>query len=390
MLKIVADNAIPFVEKFFSCIGELELVEGRKINAEVVKDADVLVARTITKVNSALLEGSAVGVVVSPSSGCDHIDLDYLEQQSIECISTPGSNAVSVAEYVLSALCVLADQNAFDLSQKKVGIVGCGNVGSQLRLMLETLGLECLVCDPFLKDASRDDGYCDLSAIKEADIVSLHVPLSRDGRYPTRGMIDAEFFEGLFEDVILINTSRGAVVDEVALKAFLNQHSQAMAVIDVWANEPDIDVDLIRSVDIATPHIAGYSMDAKLRATCGVFEQLCDYLEIDSYFEGLNDVFPLDEEKEISLSPDQSDIDLLSLAILASYDVRSDAAALRRMLEDNVQERAGYFDELRNNHPIRREFSSVRIGLTKDAENQREKLLKLGFRFIEPNEGLAS
>jgi erythronate-4-phosphate dehydrogenase len=390
MIKIVADNAIPFVEKFFSCIGVLELVEGRKITAEVVKDADVLVVRTITKVNSELLDGSTVGIVVSPSSGCDHFDLEYLQQRSIECISTPGSNAISVAEYVLSALCVLADKSSFDLSQKKVGIIGCGKVGSQVRRKLETIGLECLVCDPFLKQASRGGEYCDLSEIKEADVVSLHVPLTRDGDYPTFGMIDEECFEGLSEDVILINTSRGPVVDEVALKAFLNQHTQAQAVLDVWTNEPNIDAELIRSVDIATPHIAGHSMDAKLRATRSVFEQVCGVLNIDSYFDGLNDVFPLDEKKEIRLSLDQSEIDLLSLAILSSYDVRSDAAALRRMLEDNVSERASYFDELRNNYPIRREFSSLRIGLTADAQSKREKLVSLGFRIIEADEKVLS
>jgi erythronate-4-phosphate dehydrogenase len=380
MLKIVADSAIPFVERTFSCIGEVVHVDGWQIRSETLKDTDVLVCRTITKVNQQLLQDTAVKIVASSTSGTDHIDLDYLHQHSINFVSAPGSNARSVAEYVLSAMCVLADQRGFDLTTKTVGIIGCGHVGSQLRRFLQTIDIECLVCDPFLQEASAGNEYCEMLDIQQADIITLHVPLTTDGPYPTSEMLDADYFQGLKSDVVLINTARGGVVDESALKGFLQKNPQAMAVIDVWANEPAIDSELIIRADIATPHIAGYSMDGKLRATQSVFEQVCAVLQIDSHYDGLEQVFPVEKTREISLSQQHSDIEALSLAVLASYDVRSDAAALRRILESDVMDRSSFFAELRNNYPIRREFSSLGIALEKEAESLRQLLLTLGFR----------
>lgn len=380
MLKIVADNAIPFVERFFSCIGEVKLVDGRQINFKEVKDVDVLVCRTVTRVGQQLLQNSAVNIVASASSGTDHIDLDYLHQHSIKCVSAPGSNARSVAEYVLSAVCVLADQKGFDIKKKTVGIIGCGNVGSQLRRFLQALGIECRLYDPFLQQASASNAYSELSEIRHCDIISLHVPLTTDGPYPTQGMLGADFLQALAEDVLLVNTARGGVIDETALLKFLQLNEQAMAVIDVWANEPLIDTALLQRADIATSHIAGYSTDGKLRATQSVFEQVCEIMHIDNHFESLQSVFPADTQHEISLSEYDSDIDAVSLAVLASYDVRGDAAALRRILEDDVADKRSYFSELRNNYPIRREFSSLGIVLAKEAESLRQILLTLGFR----------
>ncbi len=385
MLKIVADNAIPFVERFFSCIGELELIDGRRLTSDSLSDADVLVCRTVTKVNQQLLQNSVLRIVASPSSGIDHIDQTYLQQRSIECVSAPGSNARSVAEYILSALFVLADQQGSDLSQKTAGIIGCGNVGSLVRLFFQTIGIECLLYDPILKQDCDADIYCELTDIQQCDIITLHVPLTGEGPFPTRGMLDADFFQTLADDVILVNTSRGDVIDEVALKNFLQRHNRAAFVIDVWANEPAIDLALLTRASIATPHIAGYSMDGKLRAIQCVFEQVCEILGINSQYAELQEVFPPYDNREIAIGEDQSDIEAVELAVLASYDVRSDAATLRRILEENISERESYFDELRNNYPIRREFSSLGIALKNEAESLRQKLLTLGFRISNKN-----
>jgi erythronate-4-phosphate dehydrogenase len=379
MSKIVADSAIPFAERFFSCIGEVSLLDAEQITSDCLKDADVLVCRTVTLVNQQLLQNTDLSIVASPTSGVDHIDLDYLQNKSIAFGSAPGSNARSVAEYVLSSLCVLADQKGFNLTSKKIGIVGCGNVGSQLRDFFQAIDIECMICDPFLQQESDSSSFCELKDIQQADIISLHVPLTSDGAYPTRSMLDTAFFQGLREGVILVNTSRGEVVDEDALKTFLESNNEAMVVIDVWENEPAIDTALLIRADIATPHIAGYSIDGKLRATQTVFEQVCKVLNIDSSYEELQDVLPVDETREINLTEYENDMDAISMAVLASYDVRSDAAAIRRMLEDNVPDRNSYFAELRNNYPIRREFSSLTIGLPKEADSLRRKLLTLGF-----------
>jgi erythronate-4-phosphate dehydrogenase len=379
MLKIVADSAIPFVERFFSCIGEVSLLDAEQITSDCLKDADVLVCRTVTLVNQQLLHNTDLSIVASPASGVDHIDFDDLQKRSISFASAPGSNARSVAEYVLSSLCVLADQKGFDLASKKIGIVGCGNVGSQLRDFFQAIDIECMVYDPFLQQQSDSSNFCELKDIQQADIISLHVPLTSDGAYPTRSMLDTVFFQDLREDVILVNTSRGEVVDEDALKTFLESNNEAMVVIDVWENEPAIDTALLIRADIATPHIAGYSIDGKLRATRTVFEQVCNVLKLDSDYEDLKQILPVDEKREITLNEYENDMDAISMAVLASYDVRSDAAAIRRMLEDDVQDRISYFTELRNNYPTRREFSSLTVGLPKEADSLHRKLLTLGF-----------
>ena len=382
MLKIVADNAIPFAERQFSRIGDVHLVNGRQINSSIVEDADVLVCRTITKVNRVLLHDSSLKIVASPTSGSDHVDLDYLNQRSISFCCAPGSNARSVAEYVLSALSVLAEQKAFKLSDKTIGIIGCGNVGSQLRDFARTIGLKPLVYDPLLAEASGDNEFCELAAIQRCDIISVHVPLTRDTPYPTHKMLNARFFQGLAENVIFINTARGEVLDQTELKNFLQKNARAMAVLDVWENEPEIDMSLLTRADIATPHIAGYSMDSKLRATNSVFDQVCETLNVNELSDDNDMIFQPGEMREISLHHNQPDIDAITLAILASYDVRSDAAALRHVLEDSVVDSAAYFDDLRNNYPIRREFSSMQIALTKQTPSLRQKLLNLGFRLI--------
>jgi erythronate-4-phosphate dehydrogenase len=379
MLKIVADSGIPFAERFFSCIGDLSLTDATHIKPETLKDADVLVCRTVTKVNKQLLQHTPVRFVASPTSGIDHIDLAYLQERSIQLFSAPGCNARSVAEYVLSALCVLADQQGFDLSMKSVGIVGCGNVGSRLRDFFRAMDIECLVYDPLLQQESGSSDYCELSDIQQADIISLHVPLTVNGAFPTDGMLDENFFQALKDDVILVNTARGEVIDEAALKSFLGSNRKAMAVIDVWENEPAIDTALLTRADIATPHIAGYSIEAKLLATQTVFEQLCNSLNLDQCYEQLQGLLPVEETRAITLNEYENEMDAISLAVLASYDVRTDAAAIRRMLEDNVTDRHSYFAELRNNYPARREFSSLTIGLSKEADPLRRKLLTLGF-----------
>ncbi|NKB38951.1 MAG: DUF3410 domain-containing protein [Gammaproteobacteria bacterium] len=379
MLNIVADNAIPFVERFFSRIGELELLDGRQISADSLKNADLLVCRTVTNIKDDLVAESGLRFIASPTSGLDHIDQASLCTRGIELCHAPGRNARSVSEYVLSALCVLADQQAFNLLDKKVGIIGCGHVGSDLKKLLEIIGLECLVYDPLLQKESKQQQFCELDDIKSCDVVSLHVPLTKSAPHPTCRMIGEDFLSGVSDDLILINTSRGDVIDEAALLNHAIEKPGLSLVIDVWQDEPGINTDLLKRAQIATPHIAGYSIDAKYRSTRDVFQQICDLIDIKERMLEKEEVFPEVEQRKISLSGQQDDLSAISMAILTSYDVRSDAAALRRLLEDSVKDQDAYFAELRNNYPIRREFSSLQVELI-DAENSlTEKLQALGF-----------
>ena len=374
-MKIIADQHIPFVRQTFSRFGEVVVLNGRAISPGHVEDADILLVRSVTRINAGLLENSRVRFVGSATSGIDHVDTDYLGANKIRFAYAPGCNARSVAEYVLSSLFVLAGQYDFSLQDKTIAIIGCGKVGSCLQELIQALGVRCLVNDPPLKDKTGGSLYCGLEEALSADIVTLHVPLTDRGNYPTRGMVDADFLAQLKPQGIFINTSRGEVVDEAALKQFIRGHRAFSVVLDVWSNEPCIDAGLLAQVAIGTPHIAGYSLDGKLRATWMLYRQVCNYLEVSA-----------DPEPELAMPPaESSDIwlameeDAIQFAVLAGYDVRSDAASLRRMLEIPGELRGDYFDALRNNYPVRREFRQTRIDLPTNNAYIREKLVKLGF-----------
>jgi len=374
-MKIIADQNIPYARETFSHLGDISVMNGREIQPGHVEDADMLLVRSVTKVNSELLENSRIRLVASATSGTDHVDTDYLDANGIGFFYAPGSNARSVAEYVLSSLFVLAEQNDFSLCDKTIAIIGCGQVGSCMLEFAQALGLRYFINDPPLKDETGSTDYCDLDEALSADIVTMHVPLTDEGDYPTRRMVNAEFLARLKSDVIFINTSRGEVVDETALKEFIDNNKTSSVVQDVWSGEPDIDADLLARVVIGTPHIAGYSLDGKLRATMMLFKQVCDYLDVCAEPPPKPEM-PFTETSRVRLDEDD---DAIKFAVLAGYDVRSDAASLRRMLEVGEDVRGDYFDALRNNYPIRREFRSTGIILSTGNSHIKEILIKLGF-----------
>ena len=373
-MKIIADQQNPFVREAFSRFGDVVILDGRAISPEHVRDADILLVRSVTKVDAGLLDNSQARFVGSATSGIDHVDVDYLNEQGIDFAYAPGSNARSVAEYVLSSLFVLAEQRAFSLMEKTVAIIGCGHVGSCVHEFARALGMQCFINDPPLKDKTGSSIYSDLDKALSADIVTIHVPLTDNGDYPTRSMVNADFLAQLKPGAIIINTSRGEVVDEAALKQFIDNNGISV-VSDVWSNEPCIDTDLLARVAIGTPHIAGYSLDGKLSATKMLFDQACRHLHV------AEEPVPVLEMSTVGghqINLD-ADADTIPLAILAGYDVRGDAASLRRVLEIKEEARGDYFDALRNNYPIRREFKATEIYLSTDRQDIGETLTKLGF-----------
>ncbi len=382
-MKIIADQQIPHVAQAFSQFAEVTLCDGREITAESIHEADVLLVRSVTPVNANLLQGNQVKFVASATSGQDHIDSDYLQRNNIGFAHAKGSNARSVAEYVMSSLFVLADQHDFKLKEKTVGVIGCGEVGLRVIAMLETMGVQTIMNDPPLKDAisnsaSTGEQYRDLRELLSADIITLHVPLTEDGPYPTLKLVDAGFLDKLNDDVILLNTSRGSVIDEVALRVHLETHHNMKVVLDVWENEPDIDTDLLTHISIGTPHIAGYSMDGKLRATEMIFRSVCEFFKLNATWQVVTELLD-GSTPELTLSADIDDEDAIQIAILTSYDVRGDSAALRCLPEINIEQRGRYFDELRENYPVRREFPAMVIKLSESKKALAEKLRQLGF-----------
>ena len=377
-MKIVADQQISHVAQAFSRFAEVTLCNGREITAEKVHDVDALLVRSVTEVNAVLLEGSRVKFVATATSGINHIDEDYLSSKNIGFAHAKGSNAISVAEYVLSSLFVLADQHDFRLKDKTVGVIGCGEVGSRVIDLLETLGVKTMMNDPPLKDKSGDERYCEIHELLSADIITLHVPLTNDGPYPTKNLLDAKFLSQLNNDVILLNTARGGIINEAALKDHLSDHKEMKIVLDVWEDEPDLDLDLLTQVDIGTPHISGYSTDGKYRATEMIFASACEYFELDYKWHPAVKL-PIANRFELPLGSELDEQDAIQMAILSSYDVRSDSASLRQLSEIDIKQRDQYFDDLRKKYPVRREFSATVVRLPETKKILAGKLKQLGF-----------
>ena len=374
-MRIVADKNIPLVSEAFSAHGELCLLEGRTLSPADVRDADVLLVRSVTRVNRALLDGSTVRFVGSATSGIDHIDAPYLQERGIEFVHTPGNNARSVAEYVISILSCLSASQSASLHGKVLAVIGYGNIGQRVVKLAETLGMVCLVNDPPLQTAQphharRFDSLDDV--LSQADYVTLHTPLTREGDYPSYRLLDAKRLALLPAGACLINTARGGVVDGDALLAGLNK-GRIQAVLDVWEGEPDISMDLLQRVALVSPHIAGYSLEGKLNATAGLHHALCHTYGLKSDWRA-----PLPQIELSTDLPAGDTATLLSVVLEEVSRLRQTDAQLRQLLELPAGERASAFDRQRRNYALRREFSAY-LCRRPLGEDLRRQLLDLGF-----------
>uniref|UniRef100_A0A7V1EIE0 4-phosphoerythronate dehydrogenase n=1 Tax=candidate division WOR-3 bacterium TaxID=2052148 RepID=A0A7V1EIE0_UNCW3 len=352
-LKIIADEKIPFLSEFFSTLGILDTLPASEINQKNIRNYDVLFVRTVTKVNNKLLEGTKIKIIGSMTSGIDHIDRNYLRKNKIKLLYAPGSNSRSVAEYVITSLLVIAKIKNFSLEGKTVGIIGAGNVGTKVAQMCEAIGMRVLLNDPPKYDRTKNKKYLSFKRFSDADIITLHIPLTFRGKYKTFHLIDEEFLSNIKQGTILINTSRGAVIDERMLIKFYKRLGGL--ILDVWENEPDINIDLLKIADIATPHIAGYSLDGKFNASYIVYKNLCKILKIRPIIRK-NDVFPeINEEKDAIIT--QNDIfKTLYRTILQIYNPLNDHKKLFKMIGFEPLAKRRYFEDLRRNYPVRREF----------------------------------
>ncbi len=365
-MQILADENIPYVQTAFATLGEVRTIVGRHLSRADLGEAEILLVRSVSRVNEKLLAGSAVRFVGTATIGLDHIDLDYLQQQGIGFASAPGSNATAAAEYVVSALLIMAQRQGWALRDKTVGIIGCGNVGSRVLNKLNALGVNCLIHDPPLQNPN----YVDLETVLSADIITLHVPLEKSGAYPTYHLVNTDFLAKLQDNVILINASRGAVVDEVALLEALNACPTMTIILDVWENEPNINPLLLQRTALGTPHIAGYSLDGKVRGTEMLYTAVCDYFQHPRTWQAQTSL-PPPPLTRLSFSKTVENNVAIHTAVMASYDVRRDDAALRHP--------SGYFDHLRKNYPVRREFNCIEIELPAEKSALAAQLRGLGF-----------
>jgi erythronate-4-phosphate dehydrogenase len=379
-MKIIADQNIPQVDRAFAHIGELQLVDGRRLSAQQLGDAQMLLVRSVTKVDQQLLEHSAVRFIGSATIGTDHVDLAYLQQHGITFCNAPGCNAISAAEYVVAAVLHFTQTRQLEPAGLKVGVVGFGNVGSRVVTRLAALGCELLVYDPPREQQYHDRDYVSWEQIQTADIVTAHVPLTKTGDYPTLHMFNAAFFASLKEDALFINTSRGAAVDETALLQVKAQGKPLHLILDVWQHEPNIDLDLLQQTVIATPHIAGYSAEGKHRGLEMIYHAACEFLEVEPQWSLADALPPYSFVIEPDLTLD--DMALVRSLVRMAYDIEHDDQAMRKLPELAAEQRGGWFDGLRKNYPVRREFPYYRVMLPPQRDNLASCLRQLGFTVL--------
>ncbi|QEY63978.1 4-phosphoerythronate dehydrogenase PdxB [Metapseudomonas lalkuanensis] len=380
-MRIVADENIPLVDAFFGGLGDIRRLPGRAIDAAAVADADLLLVRSVTRVDSTLLAGTPVRFVGTCTIGTDHLDLEYFARAGIGWSSAPGCNARGVVDYVLGSLLVLAEDEGVDLASRTFGVVGAGQVGGRLVDVLRGLGWRVLVCDP-PRQAVEGGDFVDLETIiRECDAISLHTPLDAGGEHPTYHLLDTGRLERLRPGAWLLNASRGAVVDNQALRAVLERRSDLRAVLDVWEGEPQADVALAQLCRIATPHIAGYSLDGKLRGTAQVYQAWCRFSgQAESV--RLDELLPAPWLDELTLDAGTDPNWALATLCRAVYDPRRDDADFRRSLAGDEGQRRAAFDVLRKHYPVRREIDGLRVRLKGDAPSLAGVVRALGAELV--------
>lgn len=372
-MKVIADDKIPFLKGVLESEGiEVTYLAGAKTTADDVAAADALITRTRTKCNKALLENSAVKFIATATIGFDHIDTDYVEKKGIHWTNAPGCNSSSVAQYLTSLLLNLAVKHNFSLAGKVLGVVGVGYVGKKVAAVGKALGMEVLLNDPPRARAEGSENFVDLSVIAaQADIITIHVPLEFEGIDKTFHLADRDFLAQLNNQQFLINASRGEVVDNIALREALKAKSIAGAVLDVWENEPEIDLELLKLLDYATPHIAGYSTDGKANGTSMSVNALAKFFNLSERLQKwYPETVPVPEKTVIECPANGSLEEKLLYVVSQSYNIADDTNRLRNTPQE--------FEKLRGNYPLRREFG---IFTVVNADKLCAEILsKLGFQ----------
>lgn len=369
---IIIDDAIPYAEAMFSHLGKITLLPGRDISRQHLMDADALVVRSRTQVNAALLDGTPVKFVGSTVVGLDHIDQPYLHNNDIHFYSAQGCNANSVAEYIITCLLDLAEHKGFELTEKTLGIIGVGHVGSLVYEKAQKIGMRCLLNDPprVENNPSLKQDFVDLETCLQADILTFHTPLTHNGKYPTHHLLNQAGLAKIRADQIIINAARGGIIDEAAWQA-----TPTLAnIIDCWENEPQIDESLYRTAYLATPHIAGHSLDAKIAGGKMVYEQLCQFWNITPQ-ETWRAHLPT-PPPALALKTAGSLQHQLHNTLKAVYDPRNDDLAIRRK---NIEETYKNYELYRRNYPIHREWHQHRF-LPSQNTALNNLLISLGFQ----------
>ena len=379
-MKVIIDDKIPYIKGALEPFAEVLYLPGKDTTPAVVKEADALITRTRTICNESLLKGSKVSFIATATIGFDHIDTVYCEQSGITWTNAPGCNAKSVEQYIASVLFVMAERKGWTLAGKTLGVVGVGQVGSKVARLGSILGMKVLLNDPPRARVEGETGFCSLETVlAEADIITLHVPLNLQGEDATYHMADEAFFKRLGKKPMLINACRGEVMETKAAIEAVRQERLTGLVVDCWEFEPNPDPTLLSLVDLATPHIAGYSKDGKANGTSMSVQALSRFFNL-----GIDDWtatgVEVPEQTTLSLVGSSTDgtllnnQELLAQAILSTYDIRKD--------DNDFRHEPHRFEALRGDYPLRREFPVYTIEATKLPAAVIEQLKQLGFTVL--------
>jgi erythronate-4-phosphate dehydrogenase len=366
-MKILADAHIPYLKGVIEQFGEVEYLPGNMFTKESIKDKDALIVRTVTHFGEEILDGSNVKIICSATIGFDHIDTEYCNTNNIAWRTAPGCNANSVEQYVTASLLYLAKKYNFNLTDKTIGIVGVGNVGSKVEIACKKLGMRVLLNDPPREKSEDSSGFVDIETIKrESNFITFHTPLVKTGKYKTFHLADDKFFDEVLSRPFIINAARGGVTSNNSLKKAIRSSKISGAVIDCWENEPEIDCELLELVDIATPHIAGYSADGKWTATRMSIENLIDFFNLQVSPEYLEIPHPIEPIIDLQSNIEE---DQLSHAVWHTYNPVKES----ELLKLNPQK----FYWFRSNYPLRREYHAYSVVNTTNPI--KELLENLGF-----------
>lgn len=342
-MKILVDKNIPFLDQLSSEELLVEAISGEAFSGYALKGVDGLIVRTRTRCDETLLEGSCVRHIATATIGFDHIDLAYCQSHGIEVSISAGCNAQGVLQYVMAALIELERLLGEDIRSKRLGIVGLGNVGSAVKEIATGVGFDVICCDPFVDDPS----YVSFQElIASADIITSHTPLTTNGSYPTFHLYDKKAFDTMKEGLIFINSSRGEVVDEQALIDAISSGRVSYSVLDVWSGEPSLNSRLLSLATIATPHIAGYSLQGKAMASAMAVRATASYFGLEGYEQW----YPSD----VALPPYIED--------LSWQKIRENMPLHYNIMEDSLRlkEDMASFESQRNGYRYRNEFFRAR------------------------------
>jgi len=376
MIKIIADNKIPFLEGVLEPFADITYLAGAQTDALTIKDAQALITRTRTKCNQDTLADSQVKMIATATIGFDHIDTKNCEKHHIMWTNAPGCNSGSVKQYVASTLATIANRLSIDLKNKTIGVVGVGNVGSKVADFAQAIGMKVLLNDPPRAEKEGAEHFVELDElIEKSDVITFHVPLQREGKYKTYHLGDKKLFTKCKKEVIIINSSRGEVINNNDLLEALKNEEIGQTVLDVWENEPNMDLNLLDKSLIATPHIAGYSADGKANGTSMSVQAISKHfdLPLKNWYP---DNIPAPEQPHIVIDAEGlSEQEVWIKAVLHTYSIMEDDKRFRDQPET--------FEFLRGSYPIRREFQAYQIFLKNGSFELKETLNKIGFGTVK-------